>query len=254
MAVTSADLEVEFLEWDDEFLPWFDSVWEPGQHVGLIAPTGAGKSTFAKGICDLRRYVLVPDAKGGDSTLDGYGYVRMGWPGKDKVGRIVADNDEHDRPSRFIIGSEARTVKEIEKLQATIAAMLTDAHEMGGWTVYLDELQIVTDPRHFNLRASVDKMLIAARDRKISVVSSFQAPRWVTPTASQQATWVAVSRTRDTDIVNRLAEILGRPKAEIRGALKGLEKFSWVIVGRDPYEPLRLTIPTFVAPRKREVS
>jgi hypothetical protein len=252
--VPTATVDVEPLDWSTEFLPWFADVWQPGEHVGIIAPTGAGKSTFAKGILDSRTYVLVPDAKGGDSTLDGYGFPRLSkWAGKDAMGRTVADNDEHGRPSRYVIGNAARTAREIDTLRDTIARMLTDAHEMGGWTVYLDELQIVTDPRHFGLRASVDKMLIAARDRGISVVSSFQAPRWVTPTASQQATWVAVSRTRDTDIVNRLAEILGRPKAEIRGALKGLEKFSWVVVGRDPYEPLRVTVPEYVAPKRREV-
>jgi len=241
--------EVESLDWAEEFLPWFDSVWEPGEHVSLIAPTGAGKSTFARGIVSLRKYVIVPDAKGGDSTLDGYGFQRLtSWPGKDKMGRLLIDNDERDRPNRFVVGNIARTAKEIDRLTQTIESMLTDALEMGNWTLYLDELQIVTDPRLMNLRPNIDKILIAARDRGISCVSSFQAPRWVTPTASQMSTWVAVSRTRDTDVVNRLAEILGRPKAEIRGALKGLEKYSWIVIGRDPYEPIRVTIPEYVAP------
>jgi hypothetical protein len=69
--------------------------------------------------------------------------------------------------------------------------------------------------------------------------------------AGKQATWVAVSYTRDTDVVNRLAEIMGRPKAEIRGAVNGLERYSWILVGRDPREPLRVTIPTYVSPKKK---
>jgi hypothetical protein len=62
------------------------------------------------------------------------------------------------------------------------------------------------------------------------------------------STWCAVSYTRDTDVVNRLAEILGRPKPEIRGALKGLDKYTWLLVGRDPREPIRVTLPDYLAP------
>jgi len=120
---------------------------------------------------------------------------------------------------------------------------LDSAWSMGGWTVYADELQILTDRRMMNLQSECDRMLVAARDRGVSFVSSYQAPAWVTPHASRQATWVAVSYTRDAAVVDRLAEILGRPKAEIRGALQGLDRFSWLIVGRDPREPYRVTIP-----------
>ena len=121
---------------------------------------------------------------------------------------------------------------------------LTDAWSMGGWTCYADELQLLTDPRLMNLKSPVERMLIAARDRGLSFVSSYQSPSWVTPQAARQASWVAVSYTRDDETVSRLAEILGRPKPEVRGVFKGLKKYSWVIVGRDPREPYRVTIPT----------
>ena len=68
---------VEALGWADEFKPWFAEVWEPGQHLSVIAPTGAGKTTFVGGLLDLRRYVLALDPKGGDSTLSGLGYDRL---------------------------------------------------------------------------------------------------------------------------------------------------------------------------------
>ena len=67
--------------------------------------------------------------------------------------------------------------------------------------------------------------------------------------AAKQSTWVAVSYTRDTDVVNRLAEVLGRPKPEIRAALAGLDQYAWLIVGRNPREPYRVTIPDFIAPK-----
>ncbi len=241
------------MDWKTEFLPWFRNAWKPGEHVSLIAPTGAGKTTFAAGILDLRRYVLALDAKGGDSTLSAFGFPRLeAWPGEKSLSLTVARNDEDGVPSRFVVGGRSRTAKEIDALVATLSKALSDAYSMGGWTVYADELMLLTDPRMYNFRSAVDRILISARDRGISLVSSFQSPTWVTPQAGKQSTWVAVSYTRDTDVVNRLAEILGRPKPEIRGAIKGLERFSWIIVGRNPHEPLRITAPDYLPPAKRE--
>jgi hypothetical protein len=247
-------LEVEPLVWDSQFVPWFRGAWDPGEHVGVIAPTGAGKTTFVGGLLKAcRRYVLAFDPKGGDSTLAGLGYERLAtWPGERKLANMVADNDEAGRPSRYIVGPVVRTEGDLVKLQAVMRAALTDAFRMGGWTLYADELQILTDPRMMNLRSEVDRILVAGRDKSLSFVSSFQSPSWVTPQASRQATWCAVSYTRDVDIVNRLAEILGRPKPEIRGALLGLDKFTWLLVGRDPREPVRVTIPDYIAPQKQE--
>ena len=100
----------------------------------------------------------------------------------------------------------------------------------------------------------MDKLLVAARSKGVSVVLSFQQPRWVTGATLTQPAWFAVTGTRDTDTVNRLGELMGRPKAEIRGALKGLERYCWLIVGRNPREPLIVTKPDKIAPKRAQAS
>jgi hypothetical protein len=240
-------LEVVPLAWDEPagFREWFRTWWEPGQHGSVIAPTGEGKTTFVGGILRPRRYVLVLDPKGGDSTLGALGFQRLeSWPGNRQMAALVARNDEDGKPSRYIVGPKVLTRRDKLRLIQECKRTLNGAYEMGRWTIYGDELQILTDPRMFDLRAEVDEILIAARDKMLSFVSSYQGPSWVTPHASRQSTWVAIAYTRDTDVVNRLAEIMGRPKPEIRGCVDGLDRFCYILVGRNPREPLRVTLPS----------
>lgn len=242
--------ELETYSWA-QFRSWFAEQWKPGEHVAVVAPTGAGKTTFVGGILDLRRYVLAADPKGGDNTLAALNFRRLGsWPGEQKMQRILDEDERKGRPSRFIVGPVVGRGSDLPKLRDAIAASLDGAFDMGGWTYYLDELQVAADRRLMNLSGRVDKLLVGARSKGVSVVLSFQQPRWVTSAAMTQPTWIVTSYTRDTDTVNRLAELLGRPKPEIRGALKGLKPYCWVVIGRDPRAPMILTKPDKIVPKK----
>lgn len=155
-------------------------------------------------------------------------------------------------PRRFIVGPETRTVDDIPKQRAVFAGALDGAYTDGGWTVYVDELQLAADRRMMNLTTHVERMLISARSKKLSVVSAYQRPANVPRTASDQATWIAVSYTRDRDVVDRVAEMLGRPKAEIRGALNALDPYCWLVVGRNPRLPMIVTRPAEIVARKAD--
>ena len=240
------------MDWETEFRPYFAKAWKPGEHIGLCGGTGSGKSTFAGGILDLRRYVIVADPKGGDETLAALDLRRIAsWPGERGMSRLLDKDDREGRPSRYLVGPIVNRGEDLPKLRQAIASSLDGVFDMGGWTYYLDEAQVAADRRLMNLSGKVDKLLVAARSKGVSLVLSFQQPKWVTAAALTQPTWFAVSGTRDTDTVNRLGELMGRPKAEIRGALKGLDKYWWLIVGRDPRAPLIVTKPKKIAPKRR---
>lgn len=246
------DINVQGMAWD-EFREFFRLNWAPGEHVSVIAPSGGGKTTFVCGILDQRRYVLAADPKGGDETLAALNLRRLTeWPGEKRMSKMIDDDEQEGRPSRFIVGPVVNRGADLAKLRQAILESLSGAFDMGGWTYYLDEAQVAADRRMMNLSGPMDKLLVAARSKKVSVVLSFQQPKWVTAAAMTQPTWLVTSYTRDTDTVNRMAELLGRPKSEIRGAVKGLEKYTWLIVGRDPRSPLILTQPPRLAPRKAE--
>lgn len=224
----------------EQFSAWFRKQWRPGEHVALIGPTGEGKSTTAAGVLRHRRYVLALDPKGGDSTLAGTGFERLTrWDRRTR--RQVAKKIEDGEPCRYIVGPVVKTRDDLLRMRELHRQVLEAAFEQGGWTVYVDELQVLADRRLMNLGGSIETLLIAARDKGVSVVSSFQAPRNVPRAASDQSTWLVVYYTRDVDVVNRLAEMTGRPKAEIRGAVSGLDQHFTLVFNRSPRHPIIVT-------------
>src|SRR5690349_6421632 len=67
------------VSWDD-FYGYFGANWRQGEHVGLIGPTGSGKTTLAMWLLPLRKYVVVLGTKPRDKTLDelaARGYYKM---------------------------------------------------------------------------------------------------------------------------------------------------------------------------------
>lgn len=234
------DVDVVSLKWESEFLPWFRSKWKPGEHMALVGPTGTGKTTLMVGVLPLRKYVIALDPKGGDDTLSSLekaGFERSSWP----PGKQVYKDIEEGKPARLIIGGNVSSTEDLPKLRREIAAVLRDSFNQQGWTVYIDELQIVADQRLMKLGASVERNLIAARSRKVSMVMSFQRPANVPRSASEMSTWFMVLYTRDRDTVDRLAEMSGRPTGEMRGYVKGLEEYSVLLFSRNPREPVVVT-------------
>lgn len=227
----------------DEFLRVMSKTWKQGEHWCLVAPTGEGKSTFVCQLVErLRKFVLVCDLKGGDQTLDDLGWDRITkWPLRHEHRKQM----EEGTPVRLIVGGRGRTQKARAERVSLFKQVLEGAYQDGGWTIVIPDLALLTDRRFGAAGDQVTELLLAARSAKISVVTEFQRPAGVPREAADQATYLGTSYTRDVDTVARLAEMLGRSRVSMRGAVRGLGKtpFSWIVVSRRPREPLIVTKP-----------
>lgn len=224
----------------ETFQGFFADAWEPGQHVALIGPTGEGKSTFAMGILKLRKYVVSLDAKGNDSTLSKAGFLRIGqWPPPSHVLDGIAAGE----PARLIVGFDIRTPADFTSLKNLMAKVLDATYAERGWTIHIDELQLVADRKMMNLGPLVEKHLVSARDKKISVVTCYQAPSWVPWAASRQARWIVLWPTRDVNMVKKLAEATGRDAKLLLRAVQSLPQYHCLIVPPNFRDPLILTHP-----------
>jgi hypothetical protein len=210
--------------------------WQPGDHVALIGPTGEGKTTMAVGILALRRWVLALDPKGEDRTLAKSGYQRItSVPPPRRIQQDVAEG----KPAHLIVGGAARTAKEDAALEKLMREALDYTRHSGGWTLYVDEFQLLADQRMFALGKRVERMLIAARNDGTSVVTSFQAMAWVPRAAVRQATaFVALFATRDRDMIQATARGMGRDWQQVARIMDRMPEFGALVIPRSVRDPM----------------
>jgi hypothetical protein len=222
------------------FLAWLAQAWEPGQHMAVIGPTGEGKTTFVVGILGLRQWVIALDPKGEDETLAASGYMRVTHlPLPGDIRNRIAEG----QPARLIIGGPSRTDAERIALRNLMAKAVKMVREQGGWTLYVDEFQILSDVRMFGLGKPIEELLISARRNRTSVITSFQAPAWVPRAATRQAWGTLLLPTRDVNMIKAVAETMGRGWQELMSAVQQLPQYHGLFIPKSIHAPMILVSP-----------
>lgn len=255
--------DVIYLPWDD-YLAWLGGKLDqaanaagetvklgpplaPGQHMPVIGPTGCAKTTHAVGVLnECRRYVLALDPKGEDETLAASGYVRVkslpkdgprAWAdramgrGDQRAWNDIYKRIEQGRPARVIVGGGARSDKEDEALRSLMRDAISFSRHSGGWCLFVDEFELLSSQRMMRLGDMIERMLITARRDKTSVVTTYQAPAWVSKHATRQAS-KAVVYPQAGNMVKNIAEEMNQEWRELAAILDELPQFYTVTVGR----------------------
>jgi energy-coupling factor transporter ATP-binding protein EcfA2 len=144
--------------------------WDNGEHVGLIGPTGQGKTTLLMHLLPLHPYVTVFATKPRDTTMDSLiasGYIKL---------RRWESLDPANTPRR-VLWPDATKLDS----KATQRAVFADAFERiyleGRWTLAIDETWYFDNV--LNLGDAIKVYLLQARSLGISLAVATQRPAWV---------------------------------------------------------------------------
>lgn len=147
--------------------------------------------------------VLIVDVKGGDRNLEGIGRTVERMPHAQRNHELglepVPEDPEREREPIHLRPKP-------DEARPAVAEALQHVWREGGWTVYIDEIRLVSD--YLGLRNMLDRLWLFARSRGVAVVGGTQAPRFVPQAMYDQADHFLIGRVRDQRILRRLAEVV----------------------------------------------
>lgn len=178
---------------------------EPGQHVVCLGPTGRGKTTLVGKLLahPPTDGVLIPTIGRPDPALQHLGEPATEWPPRMPLRLLMYDNLPFIR--RF--EHRPKQPRDFQRIRINYSRLLHWMFARPGWTIFLPDLQVVSDPKMMNLGKPIEQLLLTLRKEKSSVFMDAQAPRWIPSAANDQTSHVLIWKNRDRRVRQRLAEI-----------------------------------------------
>lgn len=190
--------------------------WTQGEHVGMIGPTGSGKTTLAEAILDLRKYVVVLATKPRDESLEEYAKSRK----FKRVREWVSMSP--DLAPRRILWPDAKSLYSAVVQRKEFQKALASIYGEGAWCVYIDELWFII--HHLKLEREVRTYLQQARSNMISLVVATQRPAFVPVEVYDQSTHLFFWRDNDERNLNRISGISWLAAGYVRALVATLER------------------------------
>lgn len=220
-AATDIDTELRRMTYS-QFLDMMKKKWEPGQHVGVIGPTGCGKTFAVRDLLALRRYVVAFATKSKDKTLDGYTFVkRDSWP-----------PEWHQR--QILLWKKPARLGDFSEQQKVFYFALADIYKRGGFTVYFDDLYFLVQT--LGLKKPLQMFYTQVRSQGVSIIASMQRPSWVIDEALSQTHFLLIFRIHGKLDIEKLAAAAECQVAELKKYLQQLQPYEFIIleVGKPP--------------------
>lgn len=190
--------------------------WRPGEHVGLIGPTGLGKTTMLLNILPRMPFVVVFATKPRDGSMDKLlhaGYVRLDrWRSIDPM-----------QTPRRVLWPDATRLDSVVKQRVVFHDAFDRIYREGGWCVAIDETRYVEN--QLKLGEDIKMYLLQGRSLGISLVTATQRPAWVPREIYSSSTHLFFWRTNDETDIRSLSAIGYRSAVLIRSIVAELERF-----------------------------
>ncbi len=208
--------------------------WRAGEHIGIIGPTGSGKTNLALHLLPMRRYVVALATKPQDKTMvalhkSGYLVLRK-WEALDPT----------VYPRRILwpeIGNMYLAGKQRKEIQRALGAIYQET----GWCVYADELWYLTNA--LKLEFEVRMYLLQARSLGISFVAATQRPSRVPLEVYDQSSHLFFFRDNDEANLKRISGISWLSANLVRSLVARLDGHEFLYIENRTGRMIRATAP-----------
>lgn len=219
--------------------------WKQDEHVGLIGPTGTGKSNLTYQILPLRDYVVYFATKPRDETLDKFaskaGYAKIpDWPPTKGRGPTKREIPAQEMPKR-ILWPDARQLHSIARQREVFQKATVDIYAQGGWCVVWDEFWAMCTLLKLETEARV--FLQQARANKISFVMGAQRPSRVPLELFDQASHLFFSRDNDERNLKTISGVGWLAADPIKQLVASLERYQFLYINTREGWMYRTTAP-----------
>jgi hypothetical protein len=155
--------------------------------------------------------VLIIDNKGDDPVLNAAGAKPVRKIPRRMRRSAFGNGKPKDDWYRLVVYDD------LSRAQDQVGEAIRQVYKEGEWVVVIDETRAIADPRSpgLGLQPELDRLWLRGRSRKIPVIASTQAPRWVPSSFYDQCQFVWCSRIRDDRAHLRIQEIGSMTKAYI---------------------------------------
>jgi hypothetical protein len=215
------------------FLRWFR--WRQGEHVGIIGPTGQGKTTFAFAILPKRRFITVLATKPRDETLERFA--------RQENFEIIQRWDDKADPllkPRRMLWPNAKSLYAAFSQRSVFRRALSSIYNRGNWAVYLDELWYMV--HHLKLETEVRVYLLQARSNGVSLIVATQRPAHVPLEVYDQSSWLVFFRDNDETNLKRISGISWLSKKLVQTLVANLDEFQALVINTRTGRMVRTTV------------
>lgn len=219
-SLARVSIEAPRVPWDIFLTRVFE--WEDGEHVGLIGPTGQGKTTLLNNMLPLHPFVVVMVTKPKDRVMQAL-VDRQGWH---KMERWIG-LDPIQFPHR-VLWPDATGLDSHDYQAAVFHDAFEKIYREHGWTVAIDELWYMDNVLH--LDRDIKTYLLQARALDISLLMATQRPAWVPVEVYSQSTHLFFWRNNDETDLKRISGIGWRSADLIRLTVANLEDHQFLYV------------------------
>ena len=210
----------------DQYIRFMGVHWKLSQHIGVVAPTGSGKSWIVRDLLLMKKHSVVIATKSKDATLDRYvkedGFYKIdSWPPEWYMKHVI-------------VWKKAKELGDFEPQQVLIYEIMGDVYKRGGYALYFDDLYFVSET--LKLKRAVQMLYTQVRSGGVSLISSMQRPAWNPLEAVSQSTYLLVGRIRDEADIKRAAAGMSLDWHELKAAIAELQEYEFLLLqdGKDP--------------------